>query len=267
MPGERDGDPSDGSSSDACGHAARMPSYIPAPSREDRAVVLVVGGRRALTPSAERALGATYVLQRAASGAEAVACARARRPDLVVAAMRLPDVDAPLLCSALRGAGEMPIVLVSADSDREAHLQAVLAGADYYLSAPLDAGVLWAVAGRLVAQQTAGRERAARGPSPFLDRVRRAVHLHLADASFSVARLADEVALSTSQLYRRLRDEVGLGPSEFIRDVRLEEAAHLLRTSDQPVTDIAYATGFNSVSYFGRCFRRQFGVPPTEYRR
>lgn len=88
---------------------------------------------------------------------------------------------------------------------------------------------------------------------------------HIDDADYSVEQLSSELAMSRMTFYRKIQAATGQKPTEFIRTVRLRRAAELLREGQLSVTEISYATGFTSVSYFSRCFRTMYGVPPTQY--
>ncbi len=99
----------------------------------------------------------------------------------------------------------------------------------------------------------------------FVARVREAVEDHLADPDLTVEELASEVAASRSTLYRRLKDEADCTPTAFIRQVRVEHGARLLREQEGTISEVAYAVGFNSLTYFSRSFREHVGVAPSEF--
>jgi len=71
--------------------------------------------------------------------------------------------------------------------------------------------------------------------------------------------------MSRMTFYRKIQSMTGQKPSEFIRSIRLRRAAVMLKEGALTVTEISYATGFSSVSYFSRCFRTMFGVSPTQF--
>ena len=85
------------------------------------------------------------------------------------------------------------------------------------------------------------------------------------DENYTVEQLSLDLNMSRMTFYRKLHGKTGQSPTEFIRTIRLRHAAKLLREGRLTVTEISYATGFSSVSYFSRCFRTMFGVPPTQY--
>ena len=82
---------------------------------------------------------------------------------------------------------------------------------------------------------------------------------------FGVHALAAAAALSYKQLRRQLDRETGETPSQFIRRVRVEHAARLLREGAGSISEVAYAVGFNSLSYFSRAFREVYGQTPSAY--
>jgi CheY-like chemotaxis protein/AraC-like DNA-binding protein len=103
-------------------------------------------------------------------------------------------------------------------------------------------------------------------PSALERRLRALVVARLTDDTLSPEALAAAAGLSYHQLYRGLRDELHTTPSRFVRGVRVECAAELLRQGAGSVTEVAYAVGFASLSYFSRAFQERFGVPPSTFR-
>jgi len=100
----------------------------------------------------------------------------------------------------------------------------------------------------------------------FMAKLETTVARHLADPEFGVTELADAMAQDRSHLFRRTRDVLGVSPSDLIRQARLQRGATLLTSSADTVAEIAYAVGFNSVSYFSRSFQTEYGVTPTAFR-
>lgn len=91
------------------------------------------------------------------------------------------------------------------------------------------------------------------------------VEAHIDDESYTVEQLSKDMCMSRMTFYRKIQSATGQTPTEFMRTIRLRRAAVLLSKGHMSVTEISYATGFSSVSYFSRCFRKMFGVPPTQY--
>ncbi len=99
----------------------------------------------------------------------------------------------------------------------------------------------------------------------FMTQVAQTIELRLCEEGFGVAQLAEAVALSRVQLYRRVMRSTGVSPGVLIRRQRLARAARLLRHEQLTVTEAVFAVGFQNLSYFAKVFRQHFGVPPSGY--
>ena len=92
-----------------------------------------------------------------------------------------------------------------------------------------------------------------------------AVENHIGDEHYNVEQLSSDMCMSRMTFYRKIQAATGQKPTEFIRTIRLHRAAELLREGRLSITEVSYATGFSSVSYFSRCFRTMYSVPPTQF--
>jgi transcriptional regulator GlxA family with amidase domain len=99
----------------------------------------------------------------------------------------------------------------------------------------------------------------------FLRRVIDTVEAHLTDFEFNVDVMAQKLAVSRRQLFRKLKAVTGCTPNTFLRSMRLKQAARLLEESPMTVTEITYAVGFSDLKHFRTVFREHFGVLPAEY--
>ncbi len=98
----------------------------------------------------------------------------------------------------------------------------------------------------------------------FLKKVIAIIEENLADEHFEVPDLAQQLNMSRSNLLRKVKSLTGLSVSVFIRQVRLYHAKELLKDEALTVSEISFKVGFNSTSYFTKCFRETFGYPPGE---
>jgi AraC-like DNA-binding protein len=99
----------------------------------------------------------------------------------------------------------------------------------------------------------------------LMERVMQAVNKHMDDSDFTAAQLATEVGLSRTHLQRKMKDITGLNVKEFVRNLRLEQAARMLREQKLNVSQVAYSVGFSNLAHFSTVFRKHFGVSPSEY--
>ena len=96
--------------------------------------------------------------------------------------------------------------------------------------------------------------------------VRALIEQHLEDGEYGVEQLAQDLCMERTGLYKKLTALTHTTPVAFIRSIRLHHAAVLLQEGKQSVNEIAELTGFSSPSYFTKCFKKEFGVLPSEYR-
>jgi AraC-like DNA-binding protein len=86
--------------------------------------------------------------------------------------------------------------------------------------------------------------------------------------AFVVPAFSREIALGRTKLFTKLKGITGQTPNEFIQNVRLKKAASLLSNNPEyNISDITYMLGFSSPKYFAKCFKEQFGVSPSAYRK
>ncbi|XWV18640.1 MAG: response regulator [Gemmatimonas sp.] len=242
-----------------------------------------------------------YRVLEAHDGAEGLAVAQRELPDIVVSDVMMPGTDGFSLVRALRDSPEtdfLAIVLLTAQAEDEKRLTGLKIGADDYLVKPFDMRELDVRVANLIAARRRWQERVPRrdgeqtamtvestivplrhdtpeaAPIPplsaideqFRERVLSVIDARLSDSDFGVAELADAVAQDRSHLFRRVKQAFGTSPSNLLRERRLELGARLLIVERGTVADVAYAIGFNSVSYFCQCFLRQYGETPATYR-
>jgi signal transduction histidine kinase/ligand-binding sensor domain-containing protein/CheY-like chemotaxis protein len=218
----------------------------------------------------------------AADGDEGIALARRHLPDVVLSDVMMPGSDGHELVRALRASAEtdfLTIILLTAQADDEQRLAGLERGADDYLVKPFQMRELDVRVRNLIASRRRLRERlsvtadttavaAGLGPADraYVERVRDAIRQGFADPDFGVGELAGAVSQDRSHMSRRLKQLVGETPSELIRRARLEAGERLLVEGAATVSEVAYAVGFNSLSYFCACFQQTYGVTPAAYR-
>jgi len=240
----------------------------------DLPLVLVVDDNPELCAFVAHRLVRRYRVLQAAGGNAALALARNELPDAIISDWRMPDGDGIALCHEVRAdpmlAGIALLILAGPQDASDARV-AIDAGADDYVAKPFDVDELLArISGLLRARRLlleAPPPPPARAEDPFVRQVREHVLVRLEDADFGVAEVADALHMDRSALFRRLKQANGLAPVEFIRDVRLDAAHARLSGAPRSVSEVAYACGFESLSYFSRMFRARYGVLPSELKR
>jgi signal transduction histidine kinase/DNA-binding response OmpR family regulator len=221
-----------------------------------------------------------YRLICAANGEQGIAMANENIPDLVVTDLMMPVVDGFTVCAALKRnetTSHIPVVILTAKADTPSRITGLETKADAYLSKPFDERELLAIIQNLILLRRQLRERYAKEniwltnaedlpgmEKVFLEKVRKAVELHLDDERYSVELLGEAVGLSRTQLHRKLKGLIGQSPGDLIRIIRLQRSYELLKNKVGTVAEVSYMVGYGNPQNFSTSFSRHFGFPPSE---
>lgn len=99
----------------------------------------------------------------------------------------------------------------------------------------------------------------------FIDRLHRIIRKNIANTDFNIDAIAAEMNLSRSAFYKKVKQQTGFAPVDLIKEFRLSHAAELLQTTRLSIAEVAFRSGFADSSYFGKCFRKRYGLSPREY--
>lgn len=99
----------------------------------------------------------------------------------------------------------------------------------------------------------------------FISKLRMVVEDNIEMEDMDMPFLTDKMCMSHSTLYRKVKGITGLTPNEFIRKIKLTRAVQLLKSENVAINEIPFLTGFNSISYFRRVFKKEFGITPSEF--
>ena len=265
-------------------------SFEPTPQQEPTApdgategkpLLLIVDDHADIRAFLSHNLSQTYQILEAGNGQEALEMALRHVPTMIISDVMMPVMDGFQLCSHLKAddrTNHIPVILLTAKSAIEPRIKGIQAGADAYLSKPFHLRHLQVRIQQLIdlraklrktyqkqLQEPAYQSELLSEDQLFLDKISTIIKNRMSDTSFKVGELEREIGMSHMQLYRKLKALTDQSANEFIRSVRLQHAATLLRTTHLNVNEVAYQTGFNSPSYFIKCFRKQFGVLPKVY--
>ena len=224
-----------------------------------------------------------FTIQEAGDGEEGLSLAVDTVPDLVITDLMMPRMDGVELCKRLKSderTSHIPVIMLTAKAAIENKIEGLETGADAYMTKPFNMQELQTRLKSLIEQRKMLRERFTRetdiGPSDiavtsvdekFLKKAIKIIEDNLGDCDFDVTALTGEIGMSRMQLFRKLKALTNQSPSEFIRTIRLKRAAQLIKKKFGNVAEITYEVGFNNLSYFAKCFRELYGVPPSEYGR
>ena len=252
-----------------------------APTAPDTTTLLVVEDNADMRAYLRSLFAASYRILDAADGAAGLRKARTHLPDLVISDVMMPEMNGFQLNTALKhdpATASIPVILLTARTDATDEVHGLETGADAYVRKPFSADVLHAQVQNLLTQRQRLRAQYQAQPapaeptepadapaSPFLQEVRTCIEAHFADPDFSVEELAETMSISRPTLYRKLRSETGQTPVAAIREARLLRARADLAAGVGNISEVAYGVGFNSLSYFSKLFREEFGMTPSDF--
>lgn len=233
-----------------------------------------------------------YHVMESANGKDGLALARKMVPDVVVCDVMMPVMDGLEVTRALKTHTEtshIPVILLTARTLDEQMTEGYETGADSYITKPFSSKVLLARIGNLLQNRERLRQLFAKGETAefgrgmetkapeasarplmgdrdtrFIANLRAIIQASLSDPDLNVERIGEEVGLSRVQLYRKVKALTGRSPVELLRTARLLRGKKLLETTGQSISEVAYAVGFTSPSYFTKCFKDEFGASPSE---
>ena len=202
-------------------------------------------------------------------------------PDLIISDVMMPEMDGVQLCKKIKEeekTSHIPIILLTAKADIDSRLEGLETGADDYINKPFDTRELQTRVKNLIQQREKLRSHFSRmvvlkpkdiaitpPDEVFLDKVMTIINTHMSDAEFSMDDFQKEIGMSRMQLHRKLKALTGHSAGEFIRIQRLIRASDMLSKTSYNISEVCYQTGFTSLSYFAKCFKKQFGTTPKEY--
>lgn len=220
-----------------------------------------------------------YTVLEAHNGQEGKQLAIEHVPDLVISDLMMPKMDGVELCAQLKTmevTSHIPFILLTAKANIESKLTGLETGADDYITKPFHADELIIRVKNLIEGRKKLRERYSREltflPSAisstdekFIKKVLTIMEANISNADFDVKVFGKEIGLSNMQLHRKLTALTNQSPGEFIRTFRLKRAAMLLSNNYGNISEIAFSVGFNSLTYFTKCFKDQYGQTPSDY--
>ncbi len=252
---------------------------------DELATVLIVDDNADMRAYLRTLLLDSYYVIEAADGQSGMKLAVESVPDIVVSDVMMPVMDGLTFCTRLKqheATSHIPVLLLTARSSEQQHIEGLQTGADAYMTKPFSADLLLAnIASLLNNRQALRRAFAAKvaevdtvvsadGSSTpdsfFLNRFMKAMDKNLSNTKLKIDDLGDELGLSRVQLYRKVKALTGMTPVEILRETRLKRAMQLLKTTDKTVAEIAYNVGFATPGYFSSCFKKQFDKYPMDIR-
>lgn len=249
--------------------------------REDRATVLIVEDNPDMLAFVARQLADSYVVLTATNGSEALEILDGHYVSLVISDVVMPVMDGFELCKKIKSDlnySHIPVILLTAKTNIQSKIEGMELGADAYIEKPFSVEYLHACASNLIQNREKLRQAFTQSPfvaantmaltkadEEFIQKLNEVIQMNLSNPDFCMENMADGMNMSRSNFYRKIKGVLDLSPNEYLRLERLKKAAQLLKEGENRINEICYTVGFNSPSYFSKCFQKQFGVSPKDF--
>jgi DNA-binding response OmpR family regulator/two-component sensor histidine kinase len=245
--------------------------------------ILVVDDDQEIADYITNELGSRYKFNHAPNGKEGLKMLLTDDYDLVISDVMMPEMDGLTLLKRIKDnpqISEIPVVMLTSKAEVEHKLEGLKSGADAYIAKPFSMEELHIQIDNLidnvrrlrgkfsgaVQQEKRVENIEVKGnDDALMERVMRSVNAHLSDPDFNIDALASDVGISRAQLHRRMKEITGISSGKFLRNLRMEQAARLLREGAVNVSQVADRVGYDDRAHFSTAFKAHFGQSPTEY--
>ena len=247
---------------------------------KDKPILLIVEDNNDIRAFIVSIFKNTYKIIEANNGTIGIELALQYIPDIIISDIMMPVKDGIALCNTLKYntlTSHIPIILLTAKVGEEHEIEGLKTGADAYITKPFGSEKLQLRVKKLIENRQQLQKHFSKGftinpelsitstEADFLKHLKFILDKNITNSNFSSNMLSSAMKMSRAQLHRKLKAILGMSTSEFIRTQRLKLALSLLENSDATVSEIAYQIGFNTPSYFIKCFKDIYKCTPSEY--
>ena len=251
----------------------------------DKPLLLVIDDNEDIRNMLGQLLSDEYTVFFASNGRDGLRLAAKYVPDLIVCDVMMPVMDGLECCRRIKdeiSTSHIPVLLLTACSMDEQRAQGYESGADGYVAKPFNTTVLKSRCRNLIENRRRIKNiwgnpsvKTAEIPKPkvnpdteneFYARFLDIVSAEMGNPDLNIDRLASDMGLGRSQLYRKIKALTNYTPVELLRNIRLKRSREMLTTTQKSISEIAYEVGFSTPAYFTRCYKEAFGETPSELR-
>lgn len=255
----------------------------PASAKGAKAEIVIVEDEEDIQEYLKAQLSSDFKIRTYPNGKVALNEILKNKPDLVISDIMMPEMDGTTLCAKLKSninTNDVPIILLTAKSREEDQLEGLQTGADAYILKPFNMDILHRnIINQLTVRRTlrnkfTGNEsqnhqveqiEMQTPDNSLMQRVMEVINENINDSDLSVDMIAQKVGISRVHLHRKMKELTNQTPHSFIRNIRLQQAAKLLKDGKQSITEVMYACGFSNSASFSTMFKNLYGCSPREY--
>jgi len=261
-------------------------------SNKNKPLLLVVEDNQDMRFYISKILSEKFQVIEAENGKEGLTRAFEVIPDIIISDVMMPELSGIELTNRLKSderSSHIPVILLTALTSKKQKIKGLKTGADDYITKPFNEEILRLKVENLLENRSKIREQLIKQiesttqlnygkniqPSVvefenvneiFINKLVTIIELNIQEVDFGVEKLAREIGMEASTLYKKLMALIDIAPGEFIREIRLKRAAQLLAQKHLTVTDVSFMVGYDDPKYFSKIFKKFHSVSPSEYR-
>ena len=271
----------------------RTTEFRPDDGKEHAETMLIVEDNAELRYLICSLFASRYNVLEAVNGEEGYRMCVEHMPDMIISDVMMPMMDGIEMARQLRtnvSTCHIPIIFLTAKSNIESRIEGIETGADDYITKPFSTSYLKARVDNLLAQRKKlqtfyhahllGEEVAeinaeekltmennlSERDKEFIRCVIDFIEVHAENSELIVDDIASALCVSRSVLQKKLKALTGFSPVELVREARMKMAAQLILKTNLTLSEITYKVGLSDPHYFSKCFKKQYGITPTEYK-
>lgn len=246
--------------------------------------MLLAGNNDELCALLKDAFSVVYQVYLVQDGASAYAFALKEQPDIILSEVNMPELSGIEMCNMLKSnvnTLHIPVILITAHPSAAQEMDSIRSGASDYIVAPFDMEKLFLRCNSLVKNQKkilfkytkeidTGKDEMATNVADlqFLTSANAVLEANWEKADFDIGTWGKELGIGRTRLFNKIKAITGLTPNEYILQMKMKKSLVLLSGDDSlTIAEIAYRLGFSNPAYFSKCFKKQFGMTPQEYRK
>ena len=242
--------------------------------------ILIVEDDKDLRTFLRNELMDKYDVSEASNGQEGLEMALSINPNLIVSDIMMPKINGIDFCRRIKSderTSHLPVILLTAMHSQENQIEGLETGADDYIFKPFNVALLKTrVNNLLVSRDNLSRKFNESYSLDFehdtlndkdkslIQSVIDIVVENITNEKINADFISRKLLISRSLLYIKIEALTGQSVNEFVRNIRLKKSTSLLLNKKAGISEVAYAVGFSSQSYFTRCFTKKFGISPSE---
>ena len=256
-------------------------NLLQSPTKNKEFSILVVEDNSDLRNLISEQLKIKYNIFEAENGKVGWELVQSKQPDLIITDLMMPEMNGLELCDLIKSSEEyshIPVVILTAKNLEEDKVTGYKTGADAYIFKPFKFNFLCLRIENLLDLKSkvksqlssnlyvAPKNKLESKDKIFVDKTIALVEENISNSEFNVDDMYKSLGYSRTNLYRKIKELTGYSAKEFVREIRLQNAAQMFRANDINVNEVAYSTGFESTSYFSKCFKKRFNMSPVDYK-